>query len=84
MMMMILLTEKVQEYEHIVNLNNNDSIYTAINNNNRNCKSLNKWCKPRHGFYKINSDANLNCEGIWGLEDVVRDSDGSVLAAAAT
>jgi len=28
--------------------------------------------------------SGLNCEGIWGLEDVVRDSDGSVLAAAAT
>ncbi|WJX82553.1 hypothetical protein P8452_65295 [Trifolium repens] len=46
--------------------------------------TINKKCKPRHGFYKINSDANLYCEGILGIGDVVRDSDGSVLAAAAT
>jgi ribonuclease HI len=36
---------------------------------------------PSHGFYKINCDANLSHEGIWGLGAVVR-SDGFVLAVA--
>jgi hypothetical protein len=80
-----MATEKAKEYQPTVNLTNSNiresNTTNTSNNNNRNSKSLNKWCKPSQGLYKINCDVNLSHEGIWGLGDVVHDSNDIVLAA---
>jgi hypothetical protein len=41
-----------------------------------------RWTRPRDGFFKAKSDANLSKDGVWGLGSIIRDETGSVLAAA--
>ena len=40
-----------------------------------------KWVKPDAGMVKINSDANLQINGAWGLGGIIRDNEGLVMAA---
>lgn len=44
--------------------------------------SIARWKKPDPIFYKINTDANLSEDNIWGLATICRDENGEVLASA--
>lgn len=41
-----------------------------------------KWRKPKLGFVKANSDANMKVLGHWGLGAIIRNEKGLVMAAA--
>jgi len=43
---------------------------------------IKRWIKPDRDFVKVNTDANLQVHGRWGLGCVIRDSEGQVKVAA--
>lgn len=45
-------------------------------------KRVTTWKKPTDNLVKMNSDANLQVDGWWGLGTIARDNKGLVLAAA--
>ncbi|KAK2387624.1 two-component response regulator ARR10 [Trifolium repens] len=55
---------------------------TGNNNRTHNHNNQTRWTKPRTGLIKINCDANLQRDGIWGLGAAYRDDEGQILAAA--
>jgi hypothetical protein len=55
---------------------------TGNNNRMHNHNNQIRWTKPRTGLIKINCDANLQRDGIWGLGAAYRDDEGQILAAA--
>ncbi|CAJ2628189.1 unnamed protein product [Trifolium pratense] len=52
------------------------------NRRQQNMTTTTRWKKPNTGIIKIKCDANLPCEGRWGLGAVCRNSDGELVAAA--
>ena len=41
-----------------------------------------RWCPPKPGFYKLNTDAYEDGEYSWGIGTIIRDEEGECLAAA--
>jgi len=62
----------------------NQRISTIIQQNQQNHtrKSTQaRWYPPPEKYYKINTDANLEVDGFWGLSAIPRDTHGAVVAA---
>jgi hypothetical protein len=38
--------------------------------------------QPTQDFYKVNCDANLTSDGVWGIGTTIRNETGALMAAA--
>jgi hypothetical protein len=78
----------IQEYQSALAIGNpnisnqNQHRTTSTHPSNRHTNANKKWTRPNNGVIKVNCDANLRIEGIWGLGAIYRDSEGATLAAA--
>lgn len=53
---------------------------TPNSNPHQSDNRVTKWLRPEADMVKINSDANLQVNGFWGLGGIIRDSEGLVMA----
>lgn len=49
-----------------------------LQSNSNHSKANSKWTKPKKHFVKINTDANLQVVGRWGMSCIARDDEGLV------
>ncbi|PNX74614.1 hypothetical protein L195_g030539 [Trifolium pratense] len=79
-----LARDRREEYNQIQHIHkNNDNQRSYHNNHTVSSNTINnkktKWCKPQEGLYKVNCDANLTCNGVWGLSAALRNNTESSL-----
>jgi hypothetical protein len=77
------ISKNIQEYKSCALINSKSETmqqHPIVSNHSRS-RTI-KWKKPSLNLYKVNTDANLSQEGIWGLGAICRNSSGDVLAAA--